>query len=321
MGYIEKDEGAQHYKLETLGYTSAQLLKSKEAHQSVRVSHESDKIMINKSSLIKTMYVTVSLLSRAAAAANCYYYVRISWCWAAATRAGALATTSATTTANQIALSLRYQFVYRDIEPLTPNGLRTLTWMMQSEKYMASGDWIIGRSGRRVDREGFEVLWRVAADPKSTTMSDAAKIFIEFERDMSPLSASVHAWNQDGCENFKDYKDARIEVKHLREMRARRERDAAEFLEGLEDAKDGSGSGGNNDGDDDALEYATPLRPSSDGLPEGWTVSWQPAANEWYYHNAARGTYQMDRPGAGPAAHAPAGTEFWPAGGGGGGLV
>jgi len=48
MGYIQKDEGAQHYKLETLGYTSAQLLKSKEAHQSVRVSHESDKIMINK---------------------------------------------------------------------------------------------------------------------------------------------------------------------------------------------------------------------------------------------------------------------------------
>ena len=111
---------------------------------------------------------------------------------------------------------------------------------------MPSGDWIIGRSGRRVDRIGLEVMWKVAADPKSATMDDANKIFIEFERDMSPLNASVHAWNQDGCEEFKDYEDARIEVKRLREMRARRERDEAEFLEGLDNPDNDAG-----DADDD----------------------------------------------------------------------
>jgi len=199
MGYIQKDEGAQHYKLETIGYTSTQLLQCKEKHQSIRVSHETDKDMITKSSLVKHMF----------------------------------------------------QFRYRHIEPLEPNALRTLTWMLQSEKYMPSGDWIIGRSGRRVDRIGLEVMWKVAADPKSATMDDANKIFIEFERDMSPLNASVHAWNQDGCEEFKDYEDARIEVKRLREMRARRERDEAEFLEGLDNPDNDAGDA--DDGNEDDL--------------------------------------------------------------------
>ena len=82
-------------------------------------------------------------------------------------------------------------------------------------------------------------------------MDDANKIFIEFERDMSPLNASVHAWNQDGCEEFKDYEDARIEVKRLREMRARRERDEAEFLEGLDNPDNDAGDA--DDGNEDDL--------------------------------------------------------------------
>ena len=86
-----------------------------------------------------------------------------------------------------------FQFRYRHVEPLEPNGLRTLTWMLQSEKYVPSADWILGRSGRRVDRGAFEVMWRIARDPKSATIADAAKIFVEYERDMLPLQASVNA--------------------------------------------------------------------------------------------------------------------------------
>ena len=43
MGYIQKDEGARHYAIKTVGYTAAELEQCKESHQSVRVSHEQDK--------------------------------------------------------------------------------------------------------------------------------------------------------------------------------------------------------------------------------------------------------------------------------------
>ena len=159
-----------------------------------------------------------------------------------------------------------FQFRYRHVEPLEPNGLRTLTWMLQSEKYVPSADWILGRSGRRVDRGAFEVMWRIARDPKSATMADAAKIFVEYERDMSPLQASVNAWNQDGCDEFDNFAEASIEVERLSEMRARRVRDDNEFLASGQAAADqewdeahGGGRGDDDSGGDHTDDDGEPL--------------------------------------------------------------
>ena len=212
MGYIQKDQGARHYDIKTVGFTQDELEDSLELIKTLRVSHEAERIVIHRSSIIKAMF----------------------------------------------------QFQYRECEPLQPNALRTLTWMLQSNKYMPSGDWIIGRSGKRVDRTPFKVMWRIANDPKTATMSDAATLFIEHERTFSPLSTPQGAWNQDGCAHLGNYFDAMAEVERLREHRTREAKELKQLQRhmGLEESPDaahdnGAGLGydaGEDDGASDGEE-------------------------------------------------------------------
>lgn len=45
-----------------------------------------------------------------------------------------------------------------------------------------------------------------------------------------------------------------------------------------------------------SAQPAAAARPSSDGLPRGWTVEWSKSNNKWYFFSSSTGVSQFDRP-------------------------